>query len=349
MPRSKKTGMPPGSLIFTGKNNYEKVKIQLIDYTQTKLQEKELKNVEECFPFKNRPTVTWLNITGVHEVDIVEKIGKYFGLHPLMIEDILTIDQRPKIEDFDKGLFIIFRMLSYDEKKSEVNSEQVSLIIGKHFVISFQETEGDIFDPIRKRIRNARGRIRNMNSDYLAYALLDILIDNYFTILEKIGEKVEDTEEKLLEDPDIKTINTIHILKRDLIILRKSVWPLREVISKMQRSGSKLIHRATQVYLRDLYDHTIQVIDTIETLKDTTSSMLEVYLSSISNKMNEVMKVLTMFASIFIPLTFIVGVYGMNFKFMPELNWKYSYFVVWGVIIAVGLSMLFHYKRKGWI
>jgi len=345
---SRKAGLPPGTLIHVGKKGEERVNISIIDYDEKHYQEKETENIEESFPFKDKPTVSWINIEGIHKIEIIEKIGKHFNLHPLLLEDILNTDQRPKIEDFDDYIFVVLKMLYYDEKEKEIISEQVSLIIGSNFVISFQEKEGDVFNPIRDRIRNAKGRIRKMGADYLAYALIDAIVDNYFIILEKIGEKVEGMEDELVTNPTPETLQTIHNLKRDTIFLRKSVWPLREGISILERSESPLIQESTGIFLRDVYDHTIQIIDTIETFKDMVSGMLDIYLSSISNRMNEVMKVLTIIATIFIPLTFIAGVYGMNFKYMPELEWRWAYFGVLAIMLVVGILMISYFRRKKW-
>jgi magnesium transporter len=267
----------------------------------------------------------------------------------LVLEDILDTTQRPKMEDFESYIYFALKMLYQPEKNSEIIVEQISLILGNNFVISFQESEGDVFNPIRDRIRSNKGRIRKMGSDYLAYALIDAIVDNYFVILEKIGDKIESIENKLIEDPSPENLQTIHYLKREMIFLRKSVWPLREVISVMQRSETELICKSTEIFLRDVYDHTIQVIDTIETYRDMISGMLDIYMSSVSNKMNEVMKVLTIFAAIFIPLTFIAGIYGMNFEFMPELHWEYGYLMVWIIIFVVGLSMIVYFRRKNWL
>jgi len=353
MPRikkaSKKAGLPPGTLVHIGEKKTERTRITIIDYDEAQFQEKEAKTIEECFPFKDKPTVTWINIDGIHEVDIVEKIGKHFGMHPLILEDIVNTGQRPKMEDFDDYIFVVLKMLYYDERESRIKAEQVSLILGSNFVISFQEQAGDVFNPIRERIRNGKGRIRKMGADYLAYALIDAIVDNYFIILEKIGESIEDMEEELVTNPTPETLQAIHNMKREMIFLRKSVWPLRELVSGLERAESSLIHESTGIYLRDVYDHTIQVIDTIETFRDMISGMLDIYLSSISNKMNEVMKVLTIFAAIFIPLTFVAGVYGMNFEFMPELKVRWGYFAVLSLMIAVGGVMIFYFKRKKWL
>ncbi len=347
--RSKKSGLPPGALVHIGDKKMEKTRITLIDYDESQFQEKEVKMVEECFPFKDKPTVTWINIDGIHQIEIIEKIGQHFGVHPLILEDILNTDQRPKIEDFDNYIYVALKLLKYMENSDEIISEQVSLIMGANFVISFMECEEDIFNPVRERIRTGKGHIRKMGSDYLAYSLADAIVDNYFVIMEKIGEKIEVMEEELVTNPTRETLKSFHNLQRELIFLRKSVWPLREVVNNLQRGESSLIHKSTRIYLRDIYDHTIEVIDIIEGLRDTVSRMLDIYLSSISNKLNEIMKVLTIIATIFIPLTFIAGVYGMNFEYMPELKWRWGYPVIWIIMTAIGILMLNYFRTKKWI
>jgi len=348
--RSNKSGLPPGTLVHIGEKKIEKAKIGIIDYDEGQFQEKEAQNIEECFPFKEKPTMTWVNIDGMHEVEIIEKIGRHFDIHPLVLEDILNTAQRPKMEDLRDYIFIVLKILDYDEKENEIKTEQVSLILGSNFVISFQEREGDVFNPVRERIRNAKGHIRKGGADYLAYTLLDAVVDNYFVVLEKIGEKIEDVENELMGSPTHEILQTIHELKREMILLRRSVWPLREVISGLGRGKSALIHEATDVYLRDVYDHTIQVIDTIELYRDMMAGMLDTYLSSVSNRMNEVMKVLTIIATIFIPLTFIAGVYGMNFEHMPELKWHWFYpRAFWLVITVITGLMVIYFKRRKWL
>ena len=347
--KSKKMGLPPGTLVHIGKKRMEEVKISIIDYDEEHLQEKETKSIEECFPYKNKPTVTWINVDGLHEIKVVEEIGKCFNLHPLILEDIVDTDQRPKIKDFRDYIFIVLKMLYYDKEDNEIQVEQVSLILGKNYVISFQEREGDVFNAIRERIRNNIGRIRKLGADYLVYALIDAIIDNYFIIIEKLGEKIENLEDKVSSRPKPANLRVIHRLKRDLIFLRKSVWPLREVISILERGESSLILESTNVYLRDIYGHTIQVMDTVETLRDMTSGMLEIYLSSVSNRMNEIMKMLTIVATIFIPLTFITGIYGMNFRYMPEIKWFWGYPIVLLGMLIIGIVMVIYFKRKKWM
>lgn len=345
---SKKIGLPPGTLIHVGEQTMEQAQIKIIDYDETNLQEKEAKTIEECFPFKEAPTITWVNIDGLHEVEIIDKIGKHFEIHPLILEDIVHTGQRPKIEDFDEYIYVVLKMLHYNDATDDIQDEQFSLILGKNFVITFQERIGDVFDQVRERIRTSKVRIRKSKSDYLAYAMIDAVVDNYFIILEKLGEKIEDLEDELLSDPTPQTLNDIHQIKRKLITLRKSVWPIREVISSLERGDSKLFAESTNIFMRDVYDHTIQVIDTVETYRDMVAGMLDTYLSSVSNKMNEVMKVLTIIATIFIPLTFIAGVYGMNFEYMPELKWHWSYPFIWSIMIIIGVGMIFYFRRKKW-
>ena len=347
--RSKPAGLPPGTLIYVGERKVETVRITYIDYDEHNFAEKQVSNIEECFAFKTTPTVTWINIDGLHDVKIIEKLGQQFELHPLVLEDILHTGQRPKLEDFEKYIFIVLTMLSYNGDNQTVEAEQVSIVLSSNFVISFQERIGDVFDQIRDRIRNAKGRIRKMGPDYLAYSLIDAIVDSYFTILEKMGEKIELLEEQLVVEPTEQTLHQIHSLKRQMIVLRKSVWPLREVISGLQRTESALIKDSTSIYLRDVYDHTIQIIDTIESFRDMVSGMVDLYLSSISNKMNAVMKVLTIIATIFIPLTFIAGIYGMNFEDMPELRWRLGYPAVLLVMVLVAVVMLFHFRKKKWL
>ncbi len=348
--RSKKSGLAPGTLIHIGKKRAQDIKITVIDYDENSVTEKQLKDIEESFPFMDKHTSTWINIDGIHQVEVIEKIGKHFDMHPLILEDIVNTEQRPKIEDYGNYVFVILKMLYLDEKKEGIQAEQISLIIGPKFVISFQEDkERDVFDTIRQRIRSGKGRIRKMGPDYLAYSLIDAIVDSYFVILEEIGELTEDLEEEVISDPSPKTSKAIHSLKREMIFLRRCVWPLREVIRGLETSESSLIKEGTKVYLRDVYDHTIQVIDNVETFRDVISGMVDVYLSSVSNKMNEIMKVLTIFSTIFIPLTFVVGVYGMNFKFFPELEWKYSYPILWAIMISIGVGMLIYFRKQKWI
>ena len=345
---SKKIGQEPGTLTHVGEKKVENVTISVIDYDTSNCIEKQIMAVEDCFPFKDKQTVTWINVNGLHDTELIGKIGAHFGLHPLVLEDIVHTGQRPKMEDFESYVFVVLKMMYYSESDQDVQIQQVSFILGSNFVISFQEAVSDVFNPLRERIRKAKGRIRKQGADYLLYALLDAVVDGYFVILEKIGEKTEALEELLMKDPPPETLRAIYNLRGETIFLRKSVWPLRDVIHELENGDPALITEPVTVYFRDVYDHTIQVIDTIETCRDLVSGMHDMYLSAISNKMNEVMKVLTIIATIFIPLTFIAGIYGMNFEVMPELRWRWSYPVLWSVLIIVGGAMVVYFKKKKW-
>lgn len=342
-------GLPPGTLIPPEgtRDNLPPV-ITIIDYDANTFQEKIVTTIEECLPFKATETVTWINIDGLSDIELIGRIGKIYEIHPLILESIVNTEQRPKMEDLDSSIFVNLKMLQYLEADHKVKIEQVSLIIGRNYIISFQEDVGDVFDPVRERIRKD-GRIRRFGTDYLAYALIDAIVDNYFSVMESLGEQVELLEEALASNPSKDMLLKIHTLKKDMIYLRKSVWPLREVISGLSHSDNELIKETTRIYLRDVYDHTIQVIDTIETFRDMVSGMIDIYLSGMSMRLNEVMKVLTLIATIFIPLTFIVGIYGMNFEYMPEISHPYGYYGVWVIIILVTGVMLFFFRRKQWI
>jgi len=332
-----------------GEKKVEEVTISVIDYDASSCSEKQVQAVEDCFPFKDTQTVTWIDINGLHDTELIGKIGSHFGLHPLVLEDILHTVQRPKMEDFESYVFVVLKMLYYSEDNQEVKAEQVSFILGSNFVISFQEAAGDVFNLVRERIRKARGRIRKQGADYLLYALIDAVVDGYFVILEKIGERIEAPEEVLMTNPPPEVLHAIHSLRGETIFLRKSVWPLRDVIKDLESGDPALVTEPVTIYFRDVYDHTIQVIETIETCRDLVSGMHDMYLSAISNRMNETMKVLTIIATIFIPLTFIAGIYGMNFEHMPELHWRWSYPVLWAVLISVGAAMFVYFKKKQWL
>jgi magnesium transporter len=343
---SKEAGLSPGTLVHVGEQKAEEVRIRVIDYDADNLEERELKTIDEGLPYNEKPTVTWINIDGLHQVDTIEKIGRIFGLHPLILEDIVNTGQRPKMDDLEDSIFVTLRMISYHDLDHEVASEQFSLVLGANYVISFQERVGDVFDPIRNRLRKKAGRMRKRGADYLAYALLDAIVDNYFIVLEKIGEEVELLDEELNKGLTQETMRTIHHYKKELLLFRKSVWPLREAIHGLEGVESPLVDDKTVLYFRDIYDHVVQVVENTEALRDLVASMLDLYLSAVSNRMNEVMKMLTIIATIFIPLTFIAGIYGMNFKNMPELEWPWGYFlslVLMAVVVAV---LLIWFKRK---
>ncbi len=345
----KATGEPPGTMVHIGERKIETPKITIIEYDEENFSERVIEDIDEIKSAKDNGRVCWLNVDGIHDLELIANVGEIFDLHPLLLEDVVNTDQRPKLDDYNEYNFVVLKMLQYDEKKGELDIEQVSLILGDKWVLTLQERPGDAFDFVRDRIRNAKGRIRKKGADYLAYALMDAIVDNYFVVLENLGMRIEEIEEDLVQDLTPEMSSEIHRMKRQTINLRHSIWPLREVISGFQRTGSKLISESTAVFLRDLYDHTIQVIDTVETYRDIISGMLDTYLSLTSNRMNEVMKVLTIIATIFIPLTFIAGVYGMNFQHMPELAWKWAYPAVLGIMALVSVVMIIFFKRKKWI
>ena len=348
--RSTKAGLPPGSLVHIGEKLSETTKITLIDYNGDYLAEKNIQNMDELLAVKDKPTVSWIHIDGIHDTRVLEQLGAVFGLHPLILEDILNTDQRPKMEDLGDYIFIVLkRFCNICDQNNDITSEQISVILGPNYVISLQEKEEDILNPIRDRIRTGKGRIRKAGADYLAYSIIDIILDSYFSILETLGEKIDLEEEALLSNPAGRTLQAIQHLKRDMIFLRKSVWPLRETISALERSESPLIQESTGIYLKDIYDHAIQVLDTVETYRDMLSGMIDIYLSSLSNRMNQVMKVLTVIATIFMPMTFLAGVYGMNFKHFPELEWRWGYPLFWTVNLAIAVVMLILFKRKKWL
>jgi magnesium transporter len=343
------TGMAPGTMVFIGEQKQDKARIDVIDYSDTMVDERRDVSVNQCGLFAKAPGVTWINVNGIHDIGLIEALGKCFDLHPLTLEDIVNTAQRLKIEEFPNYMFIVLKMMKFNEAANSVEIEHASLILGGNYVISFIEDEGDVFDEVRDRIRSAKGRIRSMKSDYLAYSLMDAVVDNYFLSVERIGDRIEDIDDQILVEPKPEDIKEIHRLKRDILSLRKAVWPLREEIGALGKSESAMIGPETKVFWRDLYDHTIQIIDMVETFRDILGGMHDTYLSSISNRMNEIMKVLTIIATIFIPLTFIVGIYGMNFEHMPELKWPLGYYMIWGIMLAVAIGLLVFFKRKKWI
>lgn len=348
--KAKTAGLSPGTMVYTGEARADKARISIMSYDDTSFSEKINATVEDCLSCKNDQGVTWINVVGLHDLAVIEAIGKHFKLHPLIMEDIVHVGQRPKLDDFDDYIFFVCNILFCEGPDAEFRPVQVSLVIGKGFLISFQESDGGSqFEIIRERIRNNKGRLRKNGADYLAYRLLDSIIDNYFVLLERNGEKIEALEEEILAKPERHSIAKIHALKREMIFLRKSVWPLREVIAGIERSESEIFTQFTKVFLRDVYDHTIQVIDTVETYRDVLAGLLEVYLSSISHRLNEVMKVLTIIATIFIPLTFISSIYGMNFKNMPELEWHNGYFYCLIFMAGIGLLMLAYFRKRKWL
>lgn len=346
---SRKTGMQPGSLVFTGRKKSEQVKVRLTRYTPDQLEEKEYAG------FRGMPlpdesfAVHWIDIKALHDPTVIEASGKMFGIHPLVLEDILNTNQRPKIEFSEKQVFFVLKMLAWNEKEHLIEVEQISIILGENYVITYQENYDDIFDALRERLRKTKGQIRQLGADYLAYSLLDTIVDYYYIILEKIGVLIEENEEALLNDPRQEILRTIYILKRENLVLRKSVWPLREVVSRMERTDSVLIRKSTLPFVRDLQDHTTIVIETVESYMEMISNLIELFLSMGNNRLNEVMKMLTIISTIFIPLSFLAGIYGMNFNHMPELGWRWGYFALLGVMAAIAGVMVWFFRRKKWL
>lgn len=346
--QSDKIGVPPGTPVLIGEKKMPSVQIGVIEYNKKEAAEIKIDAIPKLKQYVKSGNVSWINVNGIHDVETIKSIGEMFEMHPLVLEDIVNTNQRAKAEDYEDYVFIVLKMLTFNEAKRDIDVEQVSILLTRHAVVTFQEREGDVFEGVRKRIMGAGGRIRAMDADYLAYSLIDAVVDNYFVVLEKIGDMVESVENQLDKYEEKNFIRKLHRMKNMLILLRKSVWPLRELISGLEKHSLKIISKEVRLYLRDIYDHTIQVIDTLETYKDLLASIRDTYMTSLSNRMNNVMKVLTVIATIFIPLTFIAGVYGMNFKYMPELGWEFSYPIVWGVMAVIAGGMLLFFKKKRW-
>ena len=345
--RSRKTGLPPGTLVHIGEQKTDKVTITVFNYAGTRYDERQAVSLDALAPPTDE-SITWVDVGGVHKMEVLESFGKQFQLHPLLLEDIANTDQRPKLDDYETYLFVVMKMLTVTGRQ-DIIVEQVSLVLGKNFVLSFQENGTDVFQPVRERLRGGKGRLRQSGSDYLLYALVDSIVDQYFAVLEVLGEKIEALQDLVVSDPKPETLRQVHALKRQLLFLRRAVWPLREVTNNLSRSECPLLQESTKIFFRDVYDHVVQIVDTIETLREMVSASLDIYLSSISYRLNAVMKVLTIITTIFMPLSFIVGIYGMNFEHMPELQWKWGYPAVLGVMAVVGGGMLLAFRKKGWL
>jgi len=346
---SEKSGMPPGSLVHVGEIRETESRISVIDYSKDNVEERSLQSMNEILPYKDRNTVTWVIIEGLANVAIIESIGKMFNIHPLVLEDILNTHQRPKFEEYDDYLYIVLKSLLPEGSKFSVNYEQISILVLKKFVFTFKEKTDGIFLPVIQLIKSSKGRFRSQGADYLTYALLDIIVDQNFTLIDALAETVDSVEEKLLSDSTSDTLSTIQGLKREIIQIRKFISPLREMLASLLRSDSEIIHEKTIIYFRDVLDHALRASESIDSYRDMLSGLLEIYISIVSNKMNEVMKVLTVFASIFIPLTFIAGIYGMNFEYMPELKWKWAYPTLWAAFIVIPIVLLVYFKKKKWL
>jgi len=347
--KSAKFGMPPGSLIHIGERKIENVRISVMDYDEQRCDEAALDSVEQAAEYRDKPNVSWINIDGIHDTAVLEAAGRIFDIHHLALADIMNTRQRPKYEAYDGFVFIVLKMLAMQPSRKRVISEQISILVSRNCVVTFQEAPGDVLDSLRDRIRGSKGRIRQFGPDYLANCILDAILDGYYAVLDDLSDRVSDMEERLIEDPGQNLLQRIYAARRECLLLRKYIRPVREIIASLERNDSGLVRPETSPYIRDLYDHAIQIIETMEILRDTVTGMLEMYLSSASNRMNEVMKVLTIIATIFIPLTFIAGIYGMNFEKMPELGWRYAYPAVWVVMLVVAGVMLWFFRRKKWI
>lgn len=347
---AQKVGLPPGTLLPASVKRSDQMSFRVIEYSEQHVHERQADSIADIFPLPAAPSVIWLHISGLSGASIVEEIGRLFAIHPLVLEDILDQEHRPKLEDYEDYCFIVLKMAGLAEKNDQsiISMEQVSIILGNNYVISFQGSTVDIFAQVRERLKSNKGRMRKAGPDYLAYALLDTVVDHYYVVLEAVGEQLEFLEDALIATPGAKLIHHIHGLKSDMLYLRRSVWPLREVINAIIRGETDQFQASTTIYVRDLYDHTIQVIETMENYRDMLSAMVDIYLSSVNNKLSEVMKFLTIISTIFIPLTFIAGVYGMNFKYMPELEWQWGYPVVLAMMVSIGVTLAAYFRIKKW-
>jgi len=345
--RSKKAGLPPGTIVHIGEKKSDIVTITTFHYAGGYCEERQVEDPATLTPPTDE-SVVWINVSGVHRMDVLETFGKQFGLHALLLEDIANTDQRPKLDDYETYFFLVTKMLTLTESQSVV-VEQVSVVLGRNYVLSFQENGTDVFQPVRERLRSGKGRLRQSGADYLCHALIDAIVDQYFAVLEVVGEKIESLQQLVVADPQPETLRDIHALKRQLLFLRRAVWPLRDVMNNLSRSDCPFLQQPTKVFFRDVYDHVVQIVDTIETLREMVSASLDIYLSSVSYRLNSVMRMLTVITTIFMPLSFIASIYGMNFEHMPELRAEWGYPLVLGVMAAVGISMLVLFRKKGWL
>lgn len=341
--------LSPGTVTYTGKKSITKTQLDIIDYSKEHYDHFETHNIDDAFKFEDASHITWINVNGLSNSEDIITLGNHFELHPLIQEDIVTTTQRPKIDEYEEYLFIVFKMLHYDNNEV-LSIEHVSMVMGKDYLVTFQEAEGDVFGDLRERLEHGKGRIRGAGADYLMFAVLDAVVDNYFTVVEFLSNKVELLEDKLFDDKeDANITQEIQDLKKEILKIRRAVLPLREVVNRLEKIETPLIEERTNKYIRDLYDHIIQVNESVEIYRDMIWGLMDMYMTTISNKMNEVMKVLTIMASIFIPLTFLAGIYGMNFDNMPELHFKNSYFYLLGVMVLVFFGMIWYFKRKKWL
>ncbi len=348
--RRHRAGLPPGTLVSAEDDEARPpAALSVIEYDADRVEERALDGVADALPLRDTAAVSWINIVGVHDVEAVRTLGEHFGLHPLVLEDIASTGQRPKMEEHEDYLFLLLKMLTYDEERRALHDEQVSLIVGRTWVLCFQEAPGDVFDPVRRRIRDGRGRLRTHGASYLAYALVDVIVDHYFIVLEGFGTQAEDLEDQILGQPDSALQTELNALRRNLVLMRRAVWPLREMMTALEKSTSPLLEAEIRPFLRDTYDHVVQVIDLAESLREMLNGLHDLYMSTLSNRMNEIVKVLTIISTLFIPITFIAGLYGMNFAYMPELGYRYAYPTTLALMLAIAVALLFYFRKKGWI
>lgn len=345
--RKKKIGAPPGFLVYTGEPTTKEVKYHLIDYNAQEVIDRPNATLEECLELIEHPTVTWINVTGLHDASVIEKIGHQFKLNPLVMEDILNPTQRPKCEDFKDYLYIVVRLFRKENGKLE--DEQISIILGRGYLISFLEKSDDLFQPIRDRIKKDGSRMRDYGADYLAYALIDYVVDKTYAVVERVDDELEILEDELTNKPSPELLRKLQSSRRELALLKKNVWPLREVVSTMERRDMHLITDHTRFFLHDVHDHTIQLVETLEGFREVLAGMLDIYLSSISLKLNEIIKVLTIMSTIFVPLTFVASVYGMNFDFMPGLHEPQGFVILIGIMASLAAGMFYFFHRMRWL
>jgi magnesium transporter len=346
---SGKVGMPPGSLVHIGHVQESQTYISAIEYNKETYHEYVPTSLDEILAKLSSDTLTWVTIEGLSDTRLIEQIGQHFHIHPLVLEDILNTHQRPKFEEYDDYLYIVAKCLMHEGNEFSINYEQVSLLVLKNIVFTFKERKDTLLAPVHQQIKSSKGRFRALGSDFLTYAILDAIVDQSFFLIDALDDSVTKLEDELYAHANQRTLNKIQRLKREIISIRRSISPMREMLAAMLRSESELISEHTHIYLRDVSDHAIRVLESIESYRDILSGLLDIYLSSISNKMNEVMKVLTIFASIFIPLTFLAGIYGMNFEYMPELHWKWAYPTLWGAFILIPSVLLYYFKKRKWL
>lgn len=349
--RSRKAGLPPGTAVHIGERRAETPQLRIMHYDTAQLREYSADRIDGATPLRGAQGVSWVHVTGVHDVELIDRLGEQFGLHPLVREDIANTEQRPKLEDYGDYVYLVIKLMRDDSDANTSRTEQVSLVLGSDFVLSFEEAEPTMFEPVRERIRQGRGPLRAQGADYLAYSLLDAIVDNYFVVLEHFGERIETLQQDIIARTAAnarRLESTLHSLRREMLLLRRNVWPLREVIGTLERGGSPLFRRETWVYLRDVYDHVIHMIDTLESFHEILAYTLDIYLLNATNRLNEIIKVLTVIATLFIPPTLIASIYGMNFRFMPELGWPWGYPFALALMLGAVVAMLVYFRRKRW-